>query len=402
MEEPSEHDSSWVSERRDSDEVGPLDADPARSISSASLVSSGGYGRGVSPDIMNLWAPSPSIRSRMASVDIDPLSPSPEPRTSSTWSFDSRSRFGSGARDRNGSDEIDPRTPSTRHGSVAFALPTSREGSAANMDPGRRSTSATHNSAVSARSSISVQNVVIPAYLVRHVETSWDQDKIVNRRMSAVPRTDPRSKFNVETMARDQQNHVRAASLAVGAVGQSSALDSTKSPLKNRKISFAPPTFQDSIQEDPIAVPEPVHERPFANFHDHSFTPGQSEPRTNSMGARKTSRMGSLWGSVSGERRGTIFQRSASVWQDVRQKVRRSSMWDVYDKAKVRQVELQRSKFVQILFQYSIYTIYLAFIYFVLVGEPLWKGAVYWLYYVFKHKFTVPGTWAVVIGIAFL
>lgn len=77
-------------------------------------------------------------------------------------------------------------------------------------------------------------------------------------------------------------------------------------------------------------------------------------------------------------------------------------MWDVYDKAKVRQVELQRSKFVQILFQYSIYTICLAFIYFVLVGEPLWKGAVYWLYYVFKHKFTVPGTWAVVIGIAFL
>lgn len=208
MEEPSDHNTSGGLEHVDSNEVGPLDADLGRSISSASLVSSGGHSRAASSDINNLWAPSPSFRSRAASIDLDPLSPEPEPRTSSTWSFDGRSRCGSDARERKGSDEVDPRTPSTGHGS-----------SATNMDTGRLRTSETQNGTLFARStprnSISVQNVVIPAYLVRHAETSWDQDKIVNRRMSAV-RTDSRDKFNVETIARDQQNHVRAASIAVG------------------------------------------------------------------------------------------------------------------------------------------------------------------------------------------
>lgn len=57
--------------------------------------------------------------------------------------------------------------------------------------------------------------------------------------------------------------------------------------------------------------------------------------------------------------------------------VRRSSLADVYEKAKTRSIELQRSEVVQTLFEYSIYVIIVAFIYFVLVGMPLWKGAVW-------------------------
>ncbi|KAI4843774.1 hypothetical protein E4T44_06565 [Aureobasidium sp. EXF-8845] len=67
-----------------------------------------------------------------------------------------------------------------------------------------------------------------------------------------------------------------------------------------------------------------------------------------------------------------------------------------------------------LLFEYTFYLILVAFVYFVLIGLPLWKGAVYWLYWVFKHKFAVAGTCSitklelsdasrsVTIGIAFL
>lgn len=99
-------------------------------------------------------------------------------------------------------------------------------------------------------------------------------------------------------------------------------------------------------------------------------------------------------------RKGSIVQRSASVVLDtidnVKQAIRRSSIHDVYEKAKQRGVELQRSKWAMRLFEYTFYLILVAFVYFVLIGLPLWKGAVYWLYWVFQHKFSVVGTWYVV------
>ncbi|KAB2573408.1 hypothetical protein DBV05_g7905 [Lasiodiplodia theobromae] len=45
------------------------------------------------------------------------------------------------------------------------------------------------------------------------------------------------------------------------------------------------------------------------------------------------------------------------------------------------------------------YFLALVIVYFVFVGLPLWKGAVYWLYWVVNHKFVVKGTWSIVIGI---
>jgi hypothetical protein len=85
---------------------------------------------------------------------------------------------------------------------------------------------------------------------------------------------------------------------------------------------------------------------------------------------------------------------------NARKPSRRGSMWDVYERAKVRGVELQRQRWVQLLFEYTFYFILLAFVYFVLVGMPLWKGAVYWLYWVVKNKFVVTGTWSVTLGVA--
>ncbi|PYI28976.1 hypothetical protein BP00DRAFT_480020 [Aspergillus indologenus CBS 114.80] len=79
----------------------------------------------------------------------------------------------------------------------------------------------------------------------------------------------------------------------------------------------------------------------------------------------------------------------------------RHSIYDIYQKAKERRVALQRKYWVQVLFEYAVYLILIAFIYFVLIGIPLWKGAVWWLYYVVRFEFVIQGGWAITIGVAF-
>ncbi|KAK0309376.1 hypothetical protein LTR01_004483 [Friedmanniomyces endolithicus] len=79
---------------------------------------------------------------------------------------------------------------------------------------------------------------------------------------------------------------------------------------------------------------------------------------------------------------------------------RRTSLANLYEQAKTKGQTLQRKKWVQTLFEYLIYLILILFTYFVLVGMPLWKGAVWWLYWVVDHKFVAPGTWAITIGLA--
>jgi hypothetical protein len=95
---------------------------------------------------------------------------------------------------------------------------------------------------------------------------------------------------------------------------------------------------------------------------------------------------------------GSVFQSAAQGVTDV---ARRMSLFNLYEKAKVRGVELQRSRRFQLFFEYSIYLLLVAFVYLVLVGMPIWKGAVYWLYILIKFKFVVEGTWSITIGIAF-
>ncbi|KAK5011072.1 hypothetical protein LTR28_005932 [Elasticomyces elasticus] len=80
--------------------------------------------------------------------------------------------------------------------------------------------------------------------------------------------------------------------------------------------------------------------------------------------------------------------------------IRRASLFQMYEKAKVRREKLQRKKWVQVLFEYTFYAILLAFVYFVLVGVPLWNGAVWWLWWLVDHKFDTPGGFAITIGLA--
>lgn len=81
---------------------------------------------------------------------------------------------------------------------------------------------------------------------------------------------------------------------------------------------------------------------------------------------------------------------------------RRNSLLDVYEKAKIRGEQLQRKRWVQLTFELSCYLLIICFIYFVLVGRPIWNGSIWWLYWLVEKKFTVAGTWSVTIGMAFL
>ncbi|KAF5862699.1 hypothetical protein ETB97_011240 [Aspergillus alliaceus] len=73
------------------------------------------------------------------------------------------------------------------------------------------------------------------------------------------------------------------------------------------------------------------------------------------------------------------------------------SLKSLYNRASLVKIKHQRKYWIRVLIEYGAYTAGAVFVYFVLVGVPLWKGAVYWLYWVMQHKFVLPGGWAIVI-----
>ena len=82
--------------------------------------------------------------------------------------------------------------------------------------------------------------------------------------------------------------------------------------------------------------------------------------------------------------------------------VRSSTVRRTYEKAKEKGANFQRSKWGQIAFEYGLYAFILLFVYFVLVGIPLWNGAVWWLYWVVANKFVFAGGFSITLGIALL
>ncbi|PVH68236.1 glycosyltransferase family 2 protein [Cadophora sp. DSE1049] len=98
--------------------------------------------------------------------------------------------------------------------------------------------------------------------------------------------------------------------------------------------------------------------------------------------------------------RSQIFTRLAS-WA-VGGHAHRSSLHDLYEKAKEKQKTIRRSPLVQRGFEYTMYFVMVPFIYMVLVGMPLWGGAVYWLYLAVAHKPVIPGGFAITVGTAAL
>ncbi|KAI5209693.1 hypothetical protein E4T38_02375 [Aureobasidium subglaciale] len=312
----------------------------------------------------------------------------------------------------------------------------------------------------SRRSSVSITNVVIPAHLLTHVETNWNEDKVVGRRKSAYKREDSRGSFNVQSMAQKQQEEIKniidttpqaprhmsesmedlayADPFATMRDRQASSGGSKARSLaavsESEKADFEEVEEKDEAKMEQQIAPDDKSGRltPWGNFvfdyHERDISPGATaspidplEAAGAAMGVSRvrdaektnaTPHRPSMWRlgattnvNAHGGRRGTIIQRAGSVFQDsyqhVRKKVRRSSMWDVYENAKKRQIEIRRKRWVQILFEYTFYAMILAVSYFLIIGVPLWKGAYWELYLAFKHKLNLTGSWSIVIAVAF-
>jgi hypothetical protein len=307
------------------------------------------------------------------------------------------------------------------------------------------------------RSSVSVTNVVIPAHLMTHVETNWNEDKIVGRRKSAFQREDTRKSFNIQSMAQQQQEEIkniinatqqapRFVSPSMEELAQANPFNTMRerkiSARKSRGKSLAAvneteKTTDDEEEEEEIddqLTPDEPPEglNPFGkfafNYRDVGISPGAGidpadplaaagaalAPVTSHNNSITAARRPSMWRhsaavdlhapSYNGQRRPSVFQRAGSVFQDtvqtVRKKVRRSSMWDVYENAKKRQLEIRRKRWVQVVFEYSFYFMLVVLVYFLIIGQPLWKGTYLSLYLGFKYKLNLNGSWSIIIAVA--
>jgi hypothetical protein len=92
----------------------------------------------------------------------------------------------------------------------------------------------------------------------------------------------------------------------------------------------------------------------------------------------------------------------ADAFANVMTRARQSSLASVYERAKIRQEQLKRSRGVQLLFEYSMYTLLIASVYLVLVGLPLWRGVVWYIYILISTKFVIVGGSAIFVGLAAL
>ncbi|KAI4269034.1 MAG: hypothetical protein LQ337_007514, partial [Flavoplaca oasis] len=58
----------------------------------------------------------------------------------------------------------------------------------------------------------------------------------------------------------------------------------------------------------------------------------------------------------------------------------KSNVREMYEKAKVKQQQLKRSKTAQLIFRYTFYIVLISMVYLVFVGLPLWRGLVWYMY----------------------
>ncbi|KAF5007927.1 hypothetical protein FDECE_5843 [Fusarium decemcellulare] len=93
---------------------------------------------------------------------------------------------------------------------------------------------------------------------------------------------------------------------------------------------------------------------------------------------------------------------SKSMSRSVSTRSRKGSIYDAYERAKLRRVQMHRRRWSRLLFEYAVYTVLISFIYFILVGLPLWNGAVWWLYFAVQYKMALTGSFTIIIGVAAL
>lgn len=301
------------------------------------------------------------------------------------------------------------------------------------------------------------ENVVVPKHLLSAVNDhdKWFPDP--NRRRSSAVRTDPPRLFDVRKASNEQTKQLKSAygrssSITVGKLGRDQAGIQFAGPRVTLRKTSLPTVTESRIgspgwdaqsdgnSESPT-LPTPSgpvsHSSTDSNnavlfqglgqyswtgaggdsallSHMESFDPlshavtiaesekGQGSNRMSRATTRRLSTMRGRATSVAVVAADTVTSAVQNAAAGIGQMIRRSSLTDLYEKAKIRGKQLQREPRMQIAFEWTVYLIIIAFIYFVLVGLPLWKGAIYWLYWVIRHKFVVRGTWSITIGIAIM
>ncbi|KAL8886239.1 MAG: hypothetical protein Q9192_006519 [Flavoplaca navasiana] len=80
----------------------------------------------------------------------------------------------------------------------------------------------------------------------------------------------------------------------------------------------------------------------------------------------------------------------------------KSNVREMYDKAKVKQQQIKRSKTAQLIFRYTFYIVLISMVYLVFVGLPLWRGLVWYMYILFQKHLVLKAGLAITFGISFL
>ncbi|RAL04234.1 glycosyl transferase [Aspergillus ibericus CBS 121593] len=177
-----------------------------------------------------------------------------------------------------------------------------------------------------------------------------------------------------------------ATAVHPGDVRRRQASDSSRALEEGRGMIY--PVLEDQVMEEPRPGPNSVQ--------------GLQDTESETQGSS----------SILGDQPPPAFERRrlsylsqvspSPVHQSVRRVVERardSSIGTLYNRANLVKIKHERRYWVQLVIEYGTYTLYAAFVYFVLVGMPLWKGAVYWLYWLMRHKFVFQGGWAIVISL---
>jgi hypothetical protein len=281
--------------------------------------------------------------------------------------------------------------------------------------------------------SAAVEDVAIPAHLLRatgnlgsvrdsHPHLGWEpqsplmadeekgiigRNESITRKGSRAQRLNSRSTTRPPRSAsRHRQPSQRSGRLSVSFADRHQPEDTLTPPGDSRKVR--PQSWQ-AGEEEVITLSRPSsvkrsssvwsNDDPFAtrtNSRDESDKSiKQPENAYTPRGQGKTrGKFGSVVDAVIPDGLARKMTNASHSLQ------RKGSVWKTYENAKKRGVELQRKQWVQVLFEYGIYLFLLCFIYFVLIGRPLWNGAVWWLYWVVENKFVFAGGFTITLGIA--
>ena len=87
---------------------------------------------------------------------------------------------------------------------------------------------------------------------------------------------------------------------------------------------------------------------------------------------------------------------------DAANKLRPNQSSAMYEKAKVRQQQLRRSRAAQLIYKYTFYLFLISLVYLVLVGVPIWKGAVWYMYILFDKHLVLKAGLTITLGLGFL